>query len=98
MYDSYNLNPEHIREREREIKLYSGRHYLSSISDVRHTNARNDTVAIFDSKEFGVTTRCSGVGRTVLLVYESRYYFIVCVEIDNVLAITIYFPSVIRAR
>lgn len=32
----------------------------------------------------------------MLLVYESRYYFIVCVEIDNALGTTIYFPSVIR--
>lgn len=31
-----------------------------------------------------------------LLVYGSRYYFIVCVEIDNALGMTIYFPSVIR--
>lgn len=32
----------------------------------------------------------------MLLVYGSRYYFIVCVEIDNALGTTIYFPSVIR--
>lgn len=32
----------------------------------------------------------------VLLVYGPRYYFIVCVEIDNALGMTIYFPSVIR--
>jgi len=37
-------------------------------------------------------------GWAVLLVYESRYYFIVYVKIDNVLAITIYFPPVIRTR
>lgn len=78
----------------KKIKPHSDRRYLSLISVAEHTNAWNDT--IFDSKEFDVTAVSrDGVGLAVFLVYESRYYFIVCVEIDNVLAITIYFPPVI---
>lgn len=43
-----------------------------------------------------VFSRKMSGGQVVLLVYGSRYCFIVCVEINNALAMTIYFPSVIR--
>lgn len=70
------------------------------LDSIRHGGAaqiRND-----GSSLLRCTLKNSGyfLGETpsqlVLLVYESRYYFIVCVEIDNAPGMTIYFLPVIR--
>lgn len=78
------------------MKPYLCRHYaIPSATAKRHKFEMTGLPSMFPRSRtryfLGETP-----SQLVLLVYGSRYYFIVCVEIDNAPGMTIYFLSVIR--